>query len=1204
MIKDSFEPITKNDVKYVTKRAQEVEEPYDLDEAYSSSNSSSNDSSNSNSSQNNNATNRSTAIVEINEAQNFTVEKSLNTLITNDTPDNSITVRFDTDGGVGTGTYGQSSFHKDRIKLLRFEQLTGADGKDISIIDEERRMMEDYNNLHQSINANFQTLKERLDSAKKRGGEPLRLGGEDEMAPDGNLRYPGLAHNVNIPSYPLVPGDFERKKKISTLTKDYARLEAWRLVAEAFQRGFVDRTEGFNLEEEDERVLKSLEKRGDSRAEEVIDEEDDAVCQVCFDGLATVSNEVLFCERCGMAVHQRCYGVPEIPEGDFFCDRCQYLNKRQKRVQESVFKKTCCTVCGKKEGAMKRARGGRWIHLFCAQWTKGCIINDPIHMTDIELPKRNFRRVPICTLCNKGCGPVLACSHPGCLEEYHPYCAWYAGCYMEATYNANKIVKDDSTMFIKYKSYCLKHTPEEHNQAKDRVQLQTKIRQKYLSKFPKDTFITDRKRSGKARKKRTVDGVERLMQMQKFLAEKRGLTSGLKPDEYKPNHCAVCLRKQKREGELLKCKICSIEVHRTCYIDEDENMDASSFDENNFKCYVCLNLEQQHSKNSNGNAEAVNVKCELCPRIGGAFSRTASGKWVHTFCASWVPGTHWINKACVIKNIQKSHFGHRCCICQLGGKQDAFDHSACVQCAEPGCYRKFHPLCAAMSNCFYTRKAVGGTGVSLYNYCPTHWPSHLEFNKVEGVWRKKKSTRPLPKGLKDLLAVRRDIDRTRTLIDVLKKRVRIERRIFDCEFNFFEAERTKYEPKNGPMSRRTRREQIEDKKRMRGNDGVKIPSQQYLLYDETADDEQVGSNRNGASSKNSSSSKNIEKKKKKGKKSKKSKKRRKYDEEEEEEKDRAEQVPDNNDSRNEKTSSKKLKMMSEPAKKAKKAPRVPSPPPRELTFEEKIEQTKERLRKRSRKAHLLKLDVDLSRIFKAITEKRDLYGEDCTKHFQHIPSDEKFPDYSSKIKDPISLNEIAEKIQNGEYINRQKLSSDIKKLVANARKYNESISEVYQHAGILEREVNKQMSMLQVIDAGLDRMKSRSPARSSNGSSSSSTTTTSNRKNATARSATCPNCLKKCGNEITLQPRTTDKIVYYCLGCLKNVNFSQMIIGREAHIYWPEDKAWYKAYIDTFHVESHGHRVLYYEDCNWEFVDFTKTSVFFTDNRKSNDYVL
>ena len=53
-----------------------------------------------------------------------------------------------------------------------------------------------------------------------------------------------------------------------------------------------------------------------------------------------------------------------------------------------------------------------------------------------------------------------------------------------------------------------------------------------------------------------------------------------------------------------------------------------------------------------------------------------------------------------------------------------------------------------------------------------------------------------------------------------------------------------------------------------------------------------------------------------------------------------------------------------------------------------------------------------------------------------------------------------------------------------------------------------------------------------------------------------------------------------------------MIIGREAHIYWPEDKAWYKAYIDTFHVDSHGHRVLYYEDCNWEFVDLPNPRYF------------
>ena len=84
-------------------------------------------------------------------------------------------------------------------------------------------------------------------------------------------------------------------------------------------------------------------------------------------------------------------------------------------------------------------------------------------------------------------------------------------------------------------------------------------------------------------------------------------------------------------------------------------------------------------KNSNGNAEAVNVGVN-CPRIGGAFSRIASGKWVHTLYSTL---DTLINKACVIKNI-KNHISPRCYA--NWGKQDAFDHSACVQCAEPGCY--------------------------------------------------------------------------------------------------------------------------------------------------------------------------------------------------------------------------------------------------------------------------------------------------------------------------------------------------------------------------------------------------------------------------------------------------------------------------------------------------------------------------------------
>jgi origin recognition complex subunit 4 len=57
----------------------------------------------------------------------------------------------------------------------------------------------------------------------------------------------------------------------------------------------------------------------DSESEE---SEDDEVCVICSKPDSEPPNEILFCEKCDKAFHQKCYNVPVIPGGDWFCRDC------------------------------------------------------------------------------------------------------------------------------------------------------------------------------------------------------------------------------------------------------------------------------------------------------------------------------------------------------------------------------------------------------------------------------------------------------------------------------------------------------------------------------------------------------------------------------------------------------------------------------------------------------------------------------------------------------------------------------------------------------------------------------------------------------------------------------------------------------------------------------------------------------------------
>ncbi|KAK9080172.1 hypothetical protein SSX86_001847 [Deinandra increscens subsp. villosa] len=182
-------------------------------------------------------------------------------------------------------------------------------------------------------------------------------------------------------------------------------------------------------------------------------------CHYCSIGeTGNQLNRLIVCKSCGVAVHQRCYGVQQDDgAGCWECSWCR-LKRDEDKTTDSH-----CLLCPQQGGALKPVKkrcGGNddrglveFAHLFCCQWMPEVYIEDTKSMEPIMNIEgiKDVQKKLTCYLCKMKCGACVRCSYGSCRTSFHPVCAREARHRMEIW---GKFGCDD----VELRAFCSKHS--------------------------------------------------------------------------------------------------------------------------------------------------------------------------------------------------------------------------------------------------------------------------------------------------------------------------------------------------------------------------------------------------------------------------------------------------------------------------------------------------------------------------------------------------------------------------------------------------------------------------------------------------------------------------------------------------------------------------------------------------------------------------
>lgn len=242
-------------------------------------------------------------------------------------------------------------------------------------------------------------------------------------------------------------------------------------------------------------------------------EEDEAFCAVCGDGFSAEPNVILFCDRCDVAVHQKCYDIPDVPPHEWLCWPCKEYEdslRASGKTQEEIrqphalpeqrsrlpggSKDVKCFLCPIKYGAFRRSSdGSTWVHQTCAMWHPETYLSHGMGPNVVEglwdIPEERLSTP--CVLCGLKDGAVVHCPEPGCLATFHVLCARNCGLYLT--------VQRDEEGGQHHRIYCSKHSKAQ--QEKDSVALAKAL----AGKSSAQTRVNKRKMQEEQRRKELQD---------------------------------------------------------------------------------------------------------------------------------------------------------------------------------------------------------------------------------------------------------------------------------------------------------------------------------------------------------------------------------------------------------------------------------------------------------------------------------------------------------------------------------------------------------------------------------------------------------------------------------------------------------------------------------------------------------------------------